>query len=309
MINNYKSTLNQITDYCVVYCDSSGYIKESNDKAKNEITNKGYFNILDYIIPEYKSIITNMLDGKISTEKHVYVIGCINDNNYYITCTHIKENTGILFSFKNTIEKNDKWWNDKIISLQISLAKSNNVLRCVSKLCKDVLYKNRSNLDSILLDIAKALDLEKCSVCFKNGVSHIVYCTRTDSGDYTCKKFNGFDDMKHCYFKEILTYTKTWKLSKLIKIPCDQCCLFARDGDVEKFKDRTINVIQLTLNDKVIGYFHFLPRLERDLTNIEVESILDLSHVLAYIVNNKEETRITIDYINKKFKDLTDQTK
>ena len=303
---NYKSALNDIKDYPVIYCKKSGAIKECNDIAKNEIVIKKSNNVLDYILPEYQRIIIDMLNNANPTHNnsYSYVVGATNYNNYYVTYIHLKDHSTIL-SFKNINEKNnnDKFWNEKIISLQVSLEKSNKVLRCISRLCKDVLYKNRSDLEGILLDICTSLELEKCSVCFKNGINHIIYCKKTDLNTYECSKYDG-TLTESCYFHSQEEYNRPWKITKFIKIPCDQCCLFTRDGDTEKYKNRSIGVIQL-LHGKVIGYFHFLTKSERNLSDTEIESIQDLSHVLAYIVNNKEEVRTTIDYINKKFQDLT----
>lgn len=303
---NYKSALNEIKDYPVIYCKNSGFIKECNDVAKSEIINQKSNNLLDYILSDYQSIIINMLNNKSpnNNNSYSYVVGTTNFKNYYVSYTHLKDKSTI-FSFKNITDSNnsDKFWNEKILSLQISLAKSNKILRCISRLCKDVLYKNRSDLEGIILDICQSLELEKCSVCFKNGIQHIIYCKKTVNG-YECCKYDG-EDRSNCYFPTIEDYEKKWQLTNFISIPCEHCCLFARDNDIDKYKNRSIGAVQLILNNKVIGYFHFLTKSERKLSDVEIESIQDLSHVLAYIVNNKEEVRTTIDYINKKFQNLT----
>lgn len=304
---DYTESLNSIKDYLVIYCDRSGIIKAFNDLARNCLSIRNDCNtkyLLDYVLPEYRHIVSKYLNKNTHTNKtYTHVVGLCDQKNYYLLVTNCN-NGNQIFSFKDICDTNngEKYWQNKIIQLEVSMRRANRVLRCVSNICKDVLYKNRSDLEEILLNISQSLELEKSAICFKNGTNHVIYCKKLNDNSYICQKLDGLDN-NLCYFNNINQTNDKWQLSNLIKIPCEQCCLFEKE-EIKNANNRSIGVVQLALNDKVVGYFQYLPKQESELSDSEMQSIQNLSSVLAYIVNNKEEVRLTIDYINQKFKDL-----
>lgn len=299
--------LNEINDYYIIHCRRDGTIVKTNELSKEIVTNFENKNILDFVQEEYSNIIQKILKDPINfiSQPKTWVIGFKTLINCYINVNIIRNNE-ILFSFKNIAEKNtcDTFWANKLLTYKAKIQRANKILLCISSICKNVLYKNRSDIEDILIDLSSSLNLKKSTMCFKNGQYHIYHCEKDKDEKYTIKKID-IQSLENCHMIKDDNYSKIWdeSVEKPLKYICDENCP-CKSHNICDGCDEIVKVYQLVLHDKVVGYFEYVSEYNRELNSVEVEAISSLTQVLAYVINNKEETRLTIDYIKSKFKEL-----
>lgn len=302
-MNLSNEILNSVEDYFVVHCSKTGYIKNSNAEARKHILiDETKNNILDFIREEYKSIIRQILinPSEFFSRPITWVVGFKSNVNCYIS-TNIINETDIVFSFKDITKdtKNDAFWTNKLLTYKMQVNRYNKVLECISTLYKNILYRNRSDLEDILLHLTSGLKLDRSVICFRNGVNHVIACVKQDEG-YKCQKLDGPN--ANFSLPDVCTYDEIWGHSKLLKVSASDCG-YSLNDDPER-EHRTVDIIQLVLDNKIIGYFGCIPEIEYPLSTSEMEALENLSQILSYVINNKEETRMTIDYINTRLRNI-----
>lgn len=299
--------LNEINDYYIIHCDKNGKIINANNKSSEIISNYKDKNILDFIQPEYCHIIKKIIDDPINfiSQPKTWVVGFNQLINCYINVNIVKNND-ILFSFKNICDNRpcDSFWSNKLLTYKLKIQRAHKILLCVSSICKNVLYKTRSDIEDILLDLCNSLNLKKATICFKNGKYHIYHYGKENDDKYYIKKLD-IDTLENCTIISDKNYLDVWDENtiKPKKYICDENCP-CKIHNLCSGCSETVKVYQLSLQDKVIGYFEYVSSNNKELNSVELEALDSLSQVLAYIINNKEETRLTIDFIKSKFKEL-----
>lgn len=181
-----------------------------------------------------------------------------------------------------------------------NLIKNSLVLKAISHICNNVLYKNRSDLIEIIEEIAIAFHLVKAAICFTNGTRHIVYADRNADNTYQVGRMDGVEIKENCQiWKNEINFIDSPKL--IFKVT-------SRDINCNRLtqKNTNVNILKLKLNSqKVVGFFEFVEDEQFKLSDAELEILESLSQLLAYIVNNKEQVFETTNYIKEKFRMLT----
>lgn len=307
--------MNELLDdipYGVILCDEDGGMLYANLSASKLFNCKSGSltdcNILTYIDKSFATKTTdlfkNVSQGFPLVPNFIYLkLKEVKDKFYKLVAkrSDFHQNKLVLMIYDYTPNKIQQ---DSLIEscnhMNDNLIRNALVLKVISDICNNVLYKDRSNLSDIVLKLAYGFHLEKAAICFRNGTGHVIYARRKSDKTYETGKIDGEQVKSDCpIWKNEINYIDCKQL--IFKVPMNiTCCDATPQGET------TMSILKLKLDSqKVIGFFEFVEDKDFKLSDAELEILESLSQLLAYIVNNKEQVFETTNYIKEKFKSLT----
>lgn len=308
--------LNEL-QYGVILCKNDGTMLYINSEA-SKIFNYPSGNLVNYnilsFIGEYfhdriKLILQSPEESLLSSGRDFIFIKLIQQQSkiFKLKFKKTADNKVLLMIYDYTSSKVDRDNLIKTISqMNDSITRNNLVLKTISHLCKNFLYKDRSMLKDVLIDISTAFNLRSSAICFKNGTKHLVTCKRLHNGTYETERLDGNEIPKfaNCQiWKQETEYSNSKEL--LFQAPCSITCAKLIYTQKES-ENLVVHVLKLKLNDDtVIGFLSFVEDKQFHLSKSDLEILESLSQILAYIVNNKEQIDSVTKYIKEKFSNLT----
>jgi len=297
--------------YGVIVCQSNGNMLYTNTSASKLLNcqsgNLTNYNILTYIDEYFTKKVQDVLEDPDS------VVNTI-DRNFIIV--KLKGLTTKFFKiiFKKSDDRNNiilmmhdyttyKLEHDNLTQsltqLNDNITKNNLVLKTITNICNNVFYKDRSEISSILLELSKTFNLKKSTICFKNGVRHILYCNKDSNGSYTVNKLDGDKILDDCQiWNNEVNYLDCKEL--MFKVPHCITCWHKLDHGHCDFEYMTLLKLKLS-SQEVIGFFGFVENDAFKLSKTDLEVLESLSQILAYIINNKEQVADVTSYIKQQF--------
>lgn len=294
----------------VVVCKEDGSMLYANKIAQKYLTSESQ-NVTDY------NILTSI--DTLFKDRAVKFLQSIHDGSSTCNFIYVKLVSVVNKYFKIVAKKSDEDTDNIVLMCydytpvkvqQDSLMKSYNemndslirnamVLRVMSNICNNVLYKDRSSLSDIVLKLAYAFHLQRSAICFRNGTGHVIYANRRPNKTYDCGTIeDSFAKDKCIIWQNEINYIYCKEL--LFKVPICTTCAASNEQNV------TVNILKLKLDSqKVIGFFEFVEDPNFKLSDTELEILESLSQLLAYIINNKEQVTESTNYIKEKFRSLT----
>lgn len=305
--------MNELLDdipYGIILCNEVGgmlYINSSASKLFNcNRTDINDYNILSFIDDIFVDELSILLSSIKSTDPLSFVFLQLKDQPdkfYKLVAKPSSSSPGnivlMIYDYTPLKRQHDEMEN-AYNRINENLIKNSLVLKAISHICNNVLYKNRSDLVDIIEEIAIAFHLVKAAICFRNGTGHIVYADRNTDNSYQVGRMDGVEIKENCQiWKNEINFINSPKLIfkvSSIDIDCNRLTQ----------KNTCVNILKLKLNSqKVVGFFEFVEDDQFKLSSAELEILESLSQLLAYIVNNKEQVFETTNYIKEKFRMLT----
>lgn len=296
----------------IIQCRPSGQIISLNQTARNILKFDGELsesdNILNYISsPQVSDILKLVLSfpGKFSaiTRRDIlYVNITTHPKKTYLVSFNKRQKDTILLKF---IDFDEHQIQDQIAQLKLeeqtrAIIRSNNILKAITEICKNILGKNRSHIDDILKTLCTALELDNAVMCFKNGALHSIVCTKDETtSEYKIIKLDRDCNSTMCYTANL---SECGTQSVLEHNNCSNGCL--EHLNLETHKNL---VIPLRLEGSVLGFLNISEDIDHELSQLEIEAIENLSNILAFVVYNKEEQNSIIEHIKQRFDTLNQQ--
>ena len=305
--------MNELLDdipYGIIVCKEDGGMLYSNEVVSKlfncDLKTDTDYNVLSLIDTSFKEKVIDLLSSirnntnacnflylkiKNYKDKFYKVVAKKSDQN--------KDNIILMIYDYTPIKIQQDSLTESYNQMSDNLIRNALVLKVISHICNNVLYKDRSTLSEIVTELAYAFHLQKAAICFKNGTGHVVYANRKKDNTYDVGKREGDFVKSRCpIWKNEINYINCTQL--IFKVPVGISCWETNE------QNETVNILKLKLDSqKVIGFFEFVEDSNFKLSNAELEILESLSQLLAYIVNNKEQVTESTNYIKEKFKSLT----
>jgi len=284
----------ELPNYMSIRCTFGGDVL----KCSADISVKSIFEIVDSTsLSKLQSYIQKEIEEQEFAQ--LKFIKLIDDRNYWLDIKVNNNTKEILFNLNlaNTSAP-EKFWTDIVFEYEYFITKGRNIINSVGRLIEGLFYKNRSDINDILQELCLAFKFQKALLLFHNGHDHVMYGKDIVIGfevkDLT-DKFPGMVFHDEHFDKDVV-----FDITDVLRLKKYKDTYFKTFITGEGDDEDDVYVLKLMFGQKAIGYLELVPHKSIVLRKTELQLLQSLSAVLAYVINNKCESKEIEDYIKKK---------
>lgn len=282
----------QLPNYIKMVCDLSGVVLEKPDG----IDIKTIFEIVnEQSLPRFHEYVKDIFEN--GKYVQVHKVQLIDNKQYFLNLEIMIDKIICYFKLCDDIHPEDEFWIQTATKFDYYLDRCKSITTSVCTLISSFFEKKRSNIQDIIKQLSSTFKLEKCMVLFRNGHDHCVYCQDVVYG-YKC---DYLEDQETIHFEDDkYLEDNIMIITDLMRMKLYKDTYFKNIFDDKNMDDRKVYVLKLVFGGKTIGFFEFIPHKHITLAPIEINIMQSLSTILAYIINNKNETTDIEKYIIQK---------